>query len=291
MTGSSDPPRNRSGRGRYRHRMHRAFMVWVAALLLGVLTTVGIAWAFAWTELRLAAPYLSGSDSPRLVTPIPAGAGGPKYEGGVVSVERAEFPGTELWTVTVFQRDWLPASFVSRGDLRPPSWVRGYAKFWDDAGRATTERVGSNMMIARGWPVPTMWSEAPVSQPEGLLAGGALYLPGRLANLGPRRDLSILPSAASFPAPFPLRPIWLPFLVSSAVTGVAWRGLLHAPGMARRAWRRRRGLCTRCAYARTGLDATAPCPECGLAGSAMTGVSGRALFREPPAARSATRSR
>lgn len=67
----------------------------------------------------------------------------------------------------------------------------------------------------------------------------------------------------------PLRPVWGLFVANVAAWASAFaalcvgpRWLLHAFGVTRR---RRRGLCTRCAYDLSGLDPRGGCPECGRA--------------------------
>lgn len=65
----------------------------------------------------------------------------------------------------------------------------------------------------------------------------------------------------------PLAPIWLGFTVDALFYGAAWGVLLAlvvGPGALRRALRRRRGRCLRCAYDLRGIPEGA-CPECGAA--------------------------
>jgi hypothetical protein len=53
-------------------------------------------------------------------------------------------------------------------------------------------------------------------------------------------------------------PFWMPLVLTSGAAGILW-------------WkdngdrRRRLGLCITCGYDRRGIDASAPCPECGRA--------------------------
>jgi hypothetical protein len=63
-------------------------------------------------------------------------------------------------------------------------------------------------------------------------------------------------NAASYGPSFPL---WLPAALSLGATGGAWR----LDTLARR--RACAGLCPKCHYDRTGLAASAVCPECGAA--------------------------
>ncbi len=63
----------------------------------------------------------------------------------------------------------------------------------------------------------------------------------------------------------PLRPIWRGLAIDTAFyAGVSFL-FLRGAAAARRAHRRRRARCTRCAYDLTGLQPGAPCPECGAA--------------------------
>lgn len=52
-------------------------------------------------------------------------------------------------------------------------------------------------------------------------------------------------------------PLWMLALPLVIITGAAWR----IDYLAR--YRRTRGLCLKCGYARSGLEPTHPCPECG----------------------------
>ena len=61
---------------------------------------------------------------------------------------------------------------------------------------------------------------------------------------------------ASGPLPFLFVPTWMIALLAAALSGMSWRAW----------WRdrhRRRGLCARCGYDRTGLRDGGACPECG----------------------------
>lgn len=61
----------------------------------------------------------------------------------------------------------------------------------------------------------------------------------------------------------PRRFLWLALIANTLTLAAAWWLLLVAPGMSRRALRRRRGLCPTCAYDLRVTPAGSPCPECG----------------------------
>jgi len=109
--------------------------------------------------------------------------------------------------------------------------------------------------IACGWPVVCLWSRSWPQAPYGIKGG---------------IDVSATPLDALFaPTPWP-RPSILPtrgiplgMVANTAFYGMVWFVLFTGIGAAHR-WRRRcRGLCTRCAYDRTGITPGQPCPECG----------------------------
>jgi hypothetical protein len=62
--------------------------------------------------------------------------------------------------------------------------------------------------------------------------------------------------------PLPSLPAWPGLLANTAIYAAPWYALFLIPTL-RRARRRRRGLCPRCAYDLKGLTSSAPCPECG----------------------------
>lgn len=63
--------------------------------------------------------------------------------------------------------------------------------------------------------------------------------------------------------PLPVLPLWPGIALNTIFyAAIAW-GLWRIPVLLRRARRRRRGWCIRCAYDRAGLAPGSPCPECG----------------------------
>jgi len=62
--------------------------------------------------------------------------------------------------------------------------------------------------------------------------------------------------------PIPVRPILPGFIVNTLFYAAIWFGVLFVPGIAKRAIRRKRGRCVKCGYDLRG-DVAAGCPECG----------------------------
>jgi len=65
------------------------------------------------------------------------------------------------------------------------------------------------------------------------------------------------------PLILPYRPIWSGFILNTLLMGLPLFLLAMIPGRVRRALRRRRGLCIRCAYDLRATPAGSPCSECG----------------------------
>jgi len=58
--------------------------------------------------------------------------------------------------------------------------------------------------------------------------------------------------------------LWPGLLLDALCFGVIWYPVLFAPGLIRRARRRRRGQCTACGYNLAATPPGQPCPECGV---------------------------
>jgi hypothetical protein len=252
-----------SGRWRYNAGVIGRTIQVLSALCLGVLTTISVAWWFAWHETQLAMPYLIEPPGARIVVPLPPGAASEPFVGGVVSIEAASFPGTKLWSISRHQAHWLRPEFVPRGDLRLPAWIGRLALPWEHNATWEPSLLHDGTILTRGWPVPTMWSNVRTTGSKAVFERGAFYFEGWLAKLGPRGPLVILPMASSYDVAFPLRPIWPAFVLSSGVWSAVWWLLIVVPKWIRRRWRLRRHRCTNCGYLRAGLPPGSACPECG----------------------------
>jgi hypothetical protein len=245
--------------------MLRRVILIVVAAVFGVLTTVGIAWWFACREVVLSSAYLIEPPGPRVVEPVAEGTPGMPWAKTAVSLEVARSRGTQLWEMTLHDVKGLPESYVTRGALRVPDWVREAVMPWERGNWQGRTRIRM-AMLARGWPVVTMWSEV-VHRAKGRVDSGGLYLERYLRRLGYPSHLTIHPMASSYDAPLPMWPVWPNFAMSSLAWGVvwwaAWWGAARGLRAQRRRWRRRKGLCTACGYDRRGLEAGVGCPECG----------------------------
>jgi hypothetical protein len=224
-------------------------------MVLGVLTTIGVAWGAA---LLPGPPQNVASSAPRdetfgperlrtwsercraqqfffVVTETEG-----KYH-PVVTAPRYE----PVWRITdcsevahrlreVFQYDmwpwWLPQTTI---DAPGVIGVGGHACGWPVyslRARAVANDIG-----------PADWSWCIRVRP----AEGAL-----------RRDPS--------DGVLPLQPIPLGFAVDTGLFAAVWWLVLLGPRDVRRSWRLRSCRCPQCGYSRHGLDSGVVCPECGV---------------------------
>ncbi|HRQ72074.1 MAG TPA: hypothetical protein PLU35_03505 [Phycisphaerales bacterium] len=232
---------------------------WKAATLLGVATTLGVAWLLAVAvpvpmyPRRVARAWLGGD-----------GRAWSSHEVGRIGVrdawwydladDDADLPPAEAVEVMRARNVKLEAERRD-GDMwfrirePPPSW-----------GTLARGRVGPESMIGSdtsyGWPLPCLWYSI-----HGDLAGNTIVnerLIGGLPVIGVPtsrvRDFRALP----------LRPLWPGLALNAAAWSAVWLVLLTAPGAIRRRRRRARGLCEHCGYDLAGCTGPA-CPECGVA--------------------------
>jgi hypothetical protein len=137
--------------------------------------------------------------------------------------------------------------------------------------------------VAYGWPFRnwgTLFADRPVLRTHGTGASGIdAVLAVNLRPMWPeadmpdpvtrwsQKDIAAFRGAGMFPSstgtdPYqrylPIMPLGLNSLLASLLYGTPFFIILY-----RRDLRRRRGLCSACAYDLTALPAAAPCPECG----------------------------
>lgn len=237
----------------------------LAAASLGLLTTLATTWALAaWMPFamypRHAARYFIAGDRPwsaaeRTVRGVHHIWW---HELGVSTMSPPNQNAAERH-VPGTPDEWIALARVGHGSqlaLRdgPPRWgtlARGGAP--DPSVTAGTDH-------AFGWPMPALWYQ--VTGVYTANRATATALDGGIM-LTPRTTLEL--RGSDFRA-LPLRPVWSGLLIDTALYAALWSLVLFAPGPARRALRRRRGLCPRCAYNLRGLPPGAPCSECGQQG-------------------------
>lgn len=165
-----------------------------------------------------------------------------------------------IWEHASPSRRWLVAEFpISLGttglqvmpidpQIRPEN-VLSEAK-WSSIplGWAPTmpsyEFYRQRVAVASGWPLRCVWlarDNPTLSQPSNLdvhdLELGSVHIATGI--------------------------LWPGLLFDALCFGAIWYPVLFAPGLIRRARRRRRGQCTACGYNLAATPQTCPCPECG----------------------------
>lgn len=218
--------------------------VWRAGIAawLGVVTTVGVAWACAaWGKFKVGS-WLSREASV-------AGKG----------VIYAEFRGFGVERVT----SWLTPRLEDDAEPdRPP--LAALPRAVSEAGEeraAWLERECDETAWRKvcwldescGWPAAAMASEIrlqPRTGEEVVRWGVPLQ---RTEPAGPWNERA---------RALPLRPVWGGLLIGTALYGAGWMAVLAGPSGVRWWVRRVRGVCTGCGYDLKGIRERV-CPECG----------------------------
>lgn len=161
---------------------------------------------------------------------------------------------------------------------RPPSGGSVYAQ----APRPTDERTTEWDI---GWPFfswRTVWREHPSGYgliTSGDLEGG-LLIEATATQVSSTSILTPASSMESITRLLPLRPIWPGVVYDSAAWSAAWlviTVILLVPGVQRRRLRLRRNRCTMCGYDLRGREA-AICSECGAARGARGPLLGNRIL-------------
>lgn len=248
-------------------RWRRLAIRGAAAVVLGVVTTVGVAWGLAFGDMS--------GDVRMSVTQVcegePAGRGrGVDVRAGKVVVDRwrragvceaigtAYGPGTLPFIGIPLVSAFAPDSSSAPTDLMPASmardaapWVMGLEPM--PRGRDTDRRV----VLASGWPLLALRSVTEQRPSDGDRLRWGVVAPWRATRVTGGafgRASSVV---------LPLRPLWGGFVVNTIGAAGVWGVVLFAPGVMRRWGRRRRGACEGCGYDLRGAAVGGVCPECG----------------------------
>ena len=204
------------------------------ALVGGAVINVAVAWSFSvWSgRSDLIGNWNRKDERPRPApcTPDLGVVGGPVY------------------TYT-FTRLWL---YETSGT----SMEMGYL----DGSTSADQRARFHQYLVcwrSGWPARSLTAFGVYSNLDNgpLVAEAGLPIPTRFAKT---------PRDIVHGDWLPIRPLVLGFALDTAIFALPVLLVILMPGVVRRQFRRRAGLCTACRYDRRGLLTSSPCPECGL---------------------------
>lgn len=243
----------------------RSAVIQLLSIVLGITTTLLVA---------LAAAALRPTDGkPNVLGDLFSSTGGPVYR---VTTERGDIVvrvyGGSMYTVTELFPIWV------RSPNEKPQWWKQFSYAGD---LAKEQRESFHDPSTRPWP---MWATSPSLRetemyirtsvwgwPFRCMSGterlrGAVDTHGGLAwsrtefegyslvgSKAPGVNLRLLP----------IRFLWSGLVLNSLAFGGLYWMIFFGPGYIRRAMRKWRGQCTRCAYQLRGLPPSVPCPECG----------------------------
>ncbi len=242
--------------------MKRSARWLIVCLLLGVVTTIAVAWACAaWVD-----PYTTIQPSPRRS----GGAmDGRFYTFWIVGKH-------EAFGTARTHSQWASHASNDRGERRGPFFgppeplIPKWAPFLVPSADIPAGPQHVRVADARGWPFLAMWS--------GLSYDDPIQLPTKTPTI--MHGLVLNPSAMSTPSPgttvrmLPLAIIWSGFLVDTALYSLVWVVLLTLIVAVRRRLRSRRGCCVTCGYDLRGTP-HGQCPECGTATTGCSSATSR----------------
>jgi len=248
--------------------MKRRIVHAAICLILGVVTTVGVAWGLAWfvaydmlpqSTVHYAGPVPDDGD-PFVITRRTAFGS----DRATAMRQRAvrEEPATDL--VGVFAPESaMPALIADRVTLAQSERQRLIRE--GDARDVIPTQITEDL---RGWPLRALvvyWD------------GGLAYLPNAMPYAGDNAAPGGFPLAGISLAPYqpddpgtrsldsqralPLRPIFPGFIINTLFYAAIWFGVLFLPGIAKRAIRRKRGRCVKCGYDLRGHRPQDPHPD------------------------------
>ncbi len=261
-TGKEDKEGSAAGRkGANNQDVKRWGILILVCLLLGVVTTYGVAWGIAlsvdYTRLAETHAYKN------------SGTGGPDDASGMFLFESKEV-GIRHWSVNelnqeaLAQLDWEPVPVSQAAPCIGRVRRALSARSTSPANPRTTLTIH-----ASGWPMAALWCEEeshPANPPPSYVVGTSLKNGGiQLSSAWPTYG-SPLFSVTYFKC-LPLFPLVPGIIIDVGLYAMIWLGALCALRFVLRVRRQRLGCCTACGYDLTGNN-SGKCPECGAVAAA-----------------------
>ena len=228
----------------------------IAAIVLGAVTTVAVAWVGAYFETAFSGNSITQSL--------------------VFDDFAASYFMDEGWIITRVGIDWRPYQRGSstilfgidartgRRQAKVPAWSHAWLTERPKRPPGTWSNRGGESTLhefAAGWPCRAVWSDCDEASHEPKTF--AITFPSSRGGITlPFHNLSIGKISVVLPRSLPYRPLMLGFAADTALFGLLWALVLLVPA-ARRGYRDKRNRCVSCGYDRRGLPSDeTPCPEC-----------------------------
>lgn len=234
----------------------RSYRLAPIALLLGFLTSVGLAMGLAW--VRPPINSYSG-DVIGVVRPSrPIIIGGKTFDMYVLTWDEQGRFGERVYA-------WFSGAGVTdpeapmpgRPDVYPAIDSFFEKEYIPDVAERTRPGYGICVVRTHGWPFRCLWEGETV---DGMNNGLTVWPWNGLSYGGIKVGMS-----GPIPHYLPTRPMWPGLVGDTLLFGAGWFGLMFFAARARRARLRRRNLCLHCRYDLRGTPPGLPCPECGRA--------------------------
>ncbi len=231
----------------------------LVCLLLGMVTTVAVAWGIA---LRVSPAAITSMRHFRRSFDAAEGQAAQGKMAGLI-MEESQGPGTAHWSVRPLPNGFVKFRFLWENE-RPIEAAPRVPRLRKALEQPAQESDPNRRMLiqGRGWPVIALWCEIrrdPTTEIDGTTVGdGGFNTPRQSWN-----DVSygsVMPPAKVIPI-FPVLP---GFVIDSAFYGSFWCVAALICDLVRRRRRSAAGCCISCGYDMTG-NTTGRCPECGAA--------------------------
>lgn len=232
-------------------------------LCLGALTTVLMAWGFAFRSV----PDFGKRAASHVKVVLPNGV----RDYTTVTLTWYSSPGRlvlfgqvwgrtmpELGSQALVGPDWVRGL---NAEEAAPSWARELVLPWLTGKEPFPPAYvdDEREVDACGWPFAALYSI-----PDDLIRGSH-----RPVGLVLRWDWPVhigrSVAICDHPVVIPYMPVWRGALGDTVCFATAWRGVFAVAAAVRRRFRKRLGHCQCCGYDLSGLPAPAMCPECGSA--------------------------